>query len=404
MDAHGHQVGINLRRIRRSRGMSLDVLAGRSGLSKSFLSRVERGERALEKRSHLSAVAVALDCSIADLLGEPIEPVGPTRQAAVAGVPALRRALHAFSIGHVETSSAAPIETLRSRAHDLWLSRLASRPVETWRILPGLVADLHAHLVNGDDPREAARLLVEATSAAAFALRGLGYADLAWIAAEACLKAAQEYDDPAAIGLAQYTRAQTSSIGQGYSGALHIAETAADELRPQVGDDPEGLRVYGTLLMMSAWAANVAGGDPEPYRTEAVELGERLGDPDPEDDRWQTLFGRTNNVIWQISAAVEAGDVKRAVQLAEGADVSVIGSKSREAAFWTELGVGLSRIRGSENAAIAALLNADRVAPERTRNNPAVRAAVSRMIDDARSRATGRQLAALAGRVGLDLT
>jgi transcriptional regulator with XRE-family HTH domain len=403
MDAHGRQVGINLRRIRRSQGMSLDVLAGRSGLSKSFLSRVERGERSLEKRTHLSAVAVALDCSLADLLGEPIEPVGPTRQASLTGIPALRRALHAYSIGHVEAPGAQPIETLRARAHDLWLSRLASNPVQTWQLLPSLVSDLHAHLADGPDPREAARLLVEVTSAAAFALRGLGYADLAWIAAEACLKAAHEYDDPAAIGLAQYTRAQTSAIGQGYGGALHIAEHAADEIRPLVGDDTEGLRVYGTLLMMSAWAASIAGADPEPYRTEAVELGERLGDPDAESDRWQTLFGRTNNIIWQMSAAAEAGDVRRVVQLAEGADVSALGSKSREAAFWTELGVGLSRIRGSEDAAITALVKADKVAPERTRNSPAVRAAVSRMLDDARRRATSRQLAQLASRVGIEL-
>lgn len=404
MDAHSRQVGINLRRIRRSQGMSLDVLAGRSTLSKSFLSRVERGERSLEKRSHLSAVALALDCSIADLLGEPLEPIGPTRKATITGVPALRRALHAYSIGHVETPGAAPIESLQARAHDLWLSRLASKPIDTWRILPGLVADLHAHLVDGDEPREAARLLVEVTSAAAFALRGLGYGDLAWIAADCSMKAAQEFDDPAAIGLAQYTRAQTSVIGQGYAGAHYIAEQSADDLRPLVGNDTEGLRVYGTLLMMAAWAANVAGKDPEPYRTEAIELGERLGDPDPVHDQWQTLFGRTNNIIWQMSAAVESGDVRRAAELAEGANVAAIGSKSREAAFWTELGVGLSRVRGSEDAAIEALMKADQIAPDRTRNNSAVRAAVSRMIDDVRRRATSRQLSTLASRVGVDLS
>lgn len=403
MDAHSRQVGINLRRVRRAQGMSLDVLAGRAGLSKSFLSRVERGERSLEKRSHLSAVAVALDCSIADLLGEPLEPIGPTRQATVTGIPGLRRALHAYSIGHVETAGAQPIETLRSRAHDLWMTRLASKPLDTWRILPGLVADLHAHLANGNDPREASRLLVEVTSAAAFALRGTGHTDLAWIAAEACLKAAHEYDDPAGIGLAQYTRAQCSSIGQGYAGALHISQAAADELRPLANDD-ETLRVYGTLLIMSAWAANVAGQDSEPFLTEAVELGDRLGDPDPVRDQWQTLFGRTNNIIWQMSAAVEAGDVGQVSALAQGADVAVLGSKSREAAFWTELGVGLSRVRGREDAAIAALTKADQVAPERTRNNPAVRAAVSRMLDDARRRATSRQLAVLAGHVGVDLS
>lgn len=403
MDDHGLQVGTNLRRLRLSQGMSLDVLAGRSDLSKSFLSRVERGERQLERRAHLSAVATALGCSMSDLLGEPAELVGPTKKAATSAVPALRRALHAYSIGHVEGSAAAPIGELQRRAHELWLSRLACDPVTTWRMLPGLVMDLHAHSAHGREPREAFRLLVEVTSAAAFALRGLGYADLAWIAAECSLKAANEYDDAAAIGLAQYTRAQTSSLGQGYASALQIAESAADELRPRLANSADDLRVYGTLLMMASWAANVAGRSNPDHQAEAVELGERLGDPDAETDRWQTLFGRTNNIIWQMSAAVEVGDVKRAAQLAEGANVAAIGSKSREAAYWTELGVGLSYQRGSQEAAIEALTRADQVAPARTRNNPVVRAAVGRMLDDVRRRATSRRLAALAGHVGVAL-
>jgi transcriptional regulator with XRE-family HTH domain len=48
MDEISRRTGVNLRRLRLSQGMSLDVLAGRSGVSKSFLSRVERGERQLE--------------------------------------------------------------------------------------------------------------------------------------------------------------------------------------------------------------------------------------------------------------------------------------------------------------------------------------------------------------------
>lgn len=116
------------------------------------------------------------------------------------------------------------------------------------------------------------------------------------------------------------------------------------------------------------------------------------------------MFGPSNNVIWQMSIAVEAGHGGRAAELAETIDISSMPSLSRQAAYWTELGIGLSYEHGREQDAIRALLRADQIASARTRNNTRVRAAVSRMIDDVRQRATGRQLVSLANRVGLDLT
>jgi transcriptional regulator with XRE-family HTH domain len=49
-----------LRRIRRRRGLTLTVLADLSGLSPSFLSMVETGQRPLRKRDHINALAAAL--------------------------------------------------------------------------------------------------------------------------------------------------------------------------------------------------------------------------------------------------------------------------------------------------------------------------------------------------------
>ena len=56
MDELSKQVGERIRRIRRGQGMSL---ADAAGLSISFLSRVERGARHLERRRHLDAVAAS---------------------------------------------------------------------------------------------------------------------------------------------------------------------------------------------------------------------------------------------------------------------------------------------------------------------------------------------------------
>lgn len=56
-----------LRELRRRRGLTLEVLAGRSGLSTSFLSAVETGKRRLTRFDHISAIASALGVAPSEL-------------------------------------------------------------------------------------------------------------------------------------------------------------------------------------------------------------------------------------------------------------------------------------------------------------------------------------------------
>lgn len=61
---------------RRHRGLSLDGLAERIGIDKSYLSRVENGKRRYDQL-FLEAVAAALDCTIPDLITRnPDDPEG----------------------------------------------------------------------------------------------------------------------------------------------------------------------------------------------------------------------------------------------------------------------------------------------------------------------------------------
>lgn len=50
-------IGARLRTLRRWRGMTQVELAGLAGLSPSFVSMVETGQRPLDRRSHIAAVA-----------------------------------------------------------------------------------------------------------------------------------------------------------------------------------------------------------------------------------------------------------------------------------------------------------------------------------------------------------
>lgn len=56
-----------LRRLRQRRGLSLAVLAGRSGVSVSFLSKVENGHLKLTRRDHVNALAFALRVAPSEL-------------------------------------------------------------------------------------------------------------------------------------------------------------------------------------------------------------------------------------------------------------------------------------------------------------------------------------------------
>jgi transcriptional regulator with XRE-family HTH domain len=70
-------IGARARMIRRRRGLSLDVVAGLAGISKPYLSVLERGQRGFNRRGLIEDLAEALGCSVADLTGQPLLAAGP---------------------------------------------------------------------------------------------------------------------------------------------------------------------------------------------------------------------------------------------------------------------------------------------------------------------------------------
>lgn len=70
----GHTIGQRARTIRRRHGLSVEVAAGLAGISKGYLSLLERGHRRFERRGLLEDIAGGLGCSVADLTGQPYLP------------------------------------------------------------------------------------------------------------------------------------------------------------------------------------------------------------------------------------------------------------------------------------------------------------------------------------------
>jgi len=171
--------------------------------------------------------------------------------------------------------------------------------------------------------------------------------------------------------------------------AIDVMDAAAGH--PQAG------QVAGMLHLSAAMLAAV-GGDGATSQThmrEANAAASRLG----EGNFGQLWFGPTNVAIWQLGALAELSEGGAAAALPP-VDVSRIDSFNRQATMYADLGRCLAQTRRHDAEAMAALLRAETIAPQRIRLSPLVRETVGSMLRRARRSAGGRELQAFAARLG----
>src|SRR5262249_6021740 len=189
MDRHApERIGTRIRYWRRRRnGMTQQQLADFAGVSQSYISKVEAGEKSIERRSTLVNVAAALQVSVADLLGQPGDPTDPLKAGVAAAVPAIRLAL----IEIEEDTPPAPVHEPDQLAADIdHLVQLRSHEdfAAIAPLLPSLLPDAAAA-----GPLQLAQVAYQAS----VTLRRFGYRDLALIAAKVAVSAAASADESA---------------------------------------------------------------------------------------------------------------------------------------------------------------------------------------------------------------
>jgi len=257
-----YSVGERIAFYRVRRGQTQAVLAGLVGRSEDWLSKVERGERHVRRLDVLTEMAKALRVSLPDLLGQPVLMEDDQRDD---DVPAVRDALMSprrlsrvlymreSTTGHSPLPAAQRVESAWGDFQDGRLSRVIAA-------LPQLITTA-AQLEDAQGATAANRRAGWAVSArthhlAATALAKIGESDLAWIAAERAMQAADEADDP--LVLASAARSGTHAllaVGR-YNEALDLGRTAASWLRARMSaDDPEALSLVGMLDLRTAVAA-----------------------------------------------------------------------------------------------------------------------------------------------------
>ncbi|MEJ8654688.1 helix-turn-helix transcriptional regulator [Streptomyces sp. MS1.AVA.3] len=411
-EEQARRIGERLRSARRQRGMSLRNLAGLAGVSVGYLSMVENGHRLLDRSSHITAFAEALQIAPSELTGQPFAPVDPHTNAAHEAIPALRLTLMGI------TMTASPDR----RPPQVPAAVLAKRVEQANRLyhaaeygtlaagLPALLADLHAaaEAADGAARRALLKLLADAYHpACTLLLKNLGYTDLAFIAVTRASEAITELDDPVYSALSGFFHTHVLMSAGSPAQALALATAAANTLEAHL-TTPDAHALLGELHLISATSltqdrqrpGKASAAEVRSHLAEAANLAGRTG----ETRAWHLNFGATNVGIHQVSLNTDLGLHGEAVTAGGGVHPEALEhAPGRQAAFHADLGRSLSHLRGREAEAVAALLTAEQFAPQRIYANAPVRNTVEFLTDRQLPAHTARDLRGLAHRIGLPL-
>jgi transcriptional regulator with XRE-family HTH domain len=390
------RVGAAVRSARLYRGLSLDVVAGLVGRSKSWLSKVERGLLPLERRSDLAALADVLQVSVSDLTGRPF--LGDKRPERVAekAVVQVRKALQELpDPGQADEPDrlASEAEATRKLRQSLDLAGLGG-------VLPGLLTRLRATMAavpRAEDRGQLLRAYFWTAQSTQVMVRNLGHFDLAWIAAEQVRRAAEDLGDPVWLGAAGFSQAHALVPAGAAHAALAHASAGADLASTAAGADAVG--AHGALQLAAAYAAAVAGQTDE--AADRVAAAERLaaGDAGRVFTRGFS-FGAPNVALHRMHVALEAGMPQQVLAAARQLPPEGLPDPERRATYWVDLGRAHAMMRRDEEA-VRMLRRAEEITPARVRLHPVVREVVADMQARRQRAAVGRELRGLLYRMGL---
>jgi transcriptional regulator with XRE-family HTH domain len=128
-----------LRRVRRRQGMTTTVLADLSGLSQSFISMVETGQRTLSRRDHVNALAAVLrvpPAEIAPSMSPGFDEWAPALHAPASAFPAVIDDIAVTRHRELAAQFIRQAGRGDTYAAGAWLRRLArDRSVNPWLLL-----------------------------------------------------------------------------------------------------------------------------------------------------------------------------------------------------------------------------------------------------------------------------
>lgn len=392
-------LGERVRYARQANHQTQAVVAGLSGITTDYLYQIERGKK-LPAVPVLMRLARVLRVPVAELLGE-VSPDGRALPPVEAGA-AIHRAFTRPALeGDVPTAT-----QLRDQIRAAWRTWQSSpqRYSKLGMELPHLITDTErlvrrAHSEQPPDRRQTHRYAVDLYGLVRTVAKRVGRTDLALLAADRGVTAAENADDPIRLASARWNLAHVL-LAQGQpEGAEAVALHGAEALDVLTSKSLDALALQGSLRLLTA-VASVRLGDVWTARDrvrEVVPMAERSG----ERNVCWTVFGPTNVAMYAVSIEVEAGEAGEGLRLAEKIEPGPHLSIERRVAFHLEQARGYTQ-RQDYAGALVMLLAVNAEAPEDVKYRPAARAALKAVVHRARG-SVARQAARLAGQVGVSI-
>ncbi|MEU1586442.1 helix-turn-helix domain-containing protein [Micromonospora sp. NPDC005710] len=395
MNGDSLPIGRRVAYLRARRKLSQQSFADRLGKSKSWVDKVERGVRSLERVSTIRDIAAVLRVDTAALLGRDAQSVGAGER--IEGIAQVRAALSTYEMALGPSAARHDVMSSDRRARQVehaWTTFQHARYPQVVELLPWLLIDVQrAHARDSETDRMA---LVEAYRLTASVLVKLDEASLAWLAADRAMSAAigdRLLVAAAAVQLGQVLRASSRARSVMLAAAYRIAHDDGDQATPQE------LSLCGALLIQAALAPGRPGDDRAAVELldEAAEMAARVGDGH---DHHRTAFGPTAVELARVTAAVELGNGHDAVALHETATI-------REGWRWLPVEHRAAHLLDAARAylqtddpanAARVLVWADRIAPAEVRYRPAARDVVAQA---ARAPDAPTTITELAGTLGV---
>src|SRR5689334_20532068 len=243
--------------------MSQQVFADRLGKSKSWVDKVERGVRRLDKFSVIYEIADVLQVDAQLLLGKDAErrpgSINCVDQVEVEEIRAALERYDQISPIFLTSPEPPPLEELRKAGGHAWLTFQHAKYGVLARALPRLLRDAQAAdngYLRTEAAPDAAHLLGQVYQISSSTLRKLGEHELAWLAADRSIAVSQRSGDHLLAAVASY-RVGSALLALGRARpALEVNVNVANRLAPGAGGEtpPERLSVYGMLLLNGAMA------------------------------------------------------------------------------------------------------------------------------------------------------
>ncbi len=393
--------------------MSQQVFADQLGKSKSWVDKIERGVRRLDKYSVITDIAAVLKIDAGQLVvTEPKRKPHHISCLDEIEIERIRQSLERYErLGlYLDSANIRPPElsTLEKDVHYAWHAyEKGHYPVVT-RSLVNLLGTAPMAEQEATTPACAARaaeLTSQVYQIASTVLRKIGESSMAWLAADRAISAANRGNDDLLIGTSTTKVANAlRSLGR-HDAALDLNIQVAHGLISHKGGtkaDPAAKSVYGILLLQGAMAAAHAG-DTASTHDLLASAEHAAAMVDEGSNHYWTSFGLTNVYLHRVAANIELGEGHAAVAIAEKIPDSQLNHLVAERRAHHHLDLARANLQiGDMKEAGHNILKAQNIAPSEIMCRPMAIEVVEQILKRYRGE-PGTHIRRLAGDMGVSV-